>query len=305
MTIQWYPGHMHKAQKEIRQSLAKVDILIEVLDARIPFSSENPMIAEIRGEKPCLKVLCKSDLADPVVLKLWQEHFEKQRNVLTLLMRKDIASTYQGIPNICKKLLPAKANGVKKMRAMIVGIPNVGKSTLINLLAGRTIAKTGNEPAVTKHQQFIQIEEDFVLLDTPGILWPKQEYEHSSYRLAATGAVKDTAIEYGDVAFFVEDFFRKHYPEAIKARFELDSLPENTLDFFEAIGQKRGCLTGGGRVDLTRISKIYIHELRAGHFGPICLETPAMIEKEVEIAKEAERQKQEKKEKVTKKKTRR
>lgn len=295
MTIQWYPGHMHKAQKEIRESLAKVDIIIEVLDARIPFSSENPMIAEIRGQKPCLKVLCKSDLADENFLQLWCEHFEKQRHVLSLPIRKDSPKTYQDIPETCKRLLPEKANRVKKIRAMIVGIPNVGKSTLINLLAGRTIAKTGNEPAVTKHQQFISIADDFVLLDTPGILWPKQEFEHSSYRLAATGAVKDTAMEYGDVAFFIEPFFRKYYPDAIKTRFELEELPNDTLGFFETIGHKRGCLAGGGRVDLTRISQIYIHELRSGGFGPICLETPEMVETEVEQAREAERIKQEQK----------
>ncbi|MFL0803170.1 MAG: ribosome biogenesis GTPase YlqF [Agarilytica sp.] len=283
MTIQWYPGHMHKAQKEIKESLSKVDIVIEVLDARIPFSSENPLIAKLRGDKPCVKVLSKSDLADPMIVKQWQEAFEKERGVKTLPITKDDPNHIKNIPGLCKKMLPNKARGVKT-RAMIVGIPNVGKSTLINVLAGRMIAKTGNEPAVTKTQQHIQLEEDFLLLDTPGILWPKQEYEHSSYRLAATGAIKDTAMEYEDVAFFAYEYLKQAYPELLKERFQLESLPSTEIEFFELAGRQRGCLGRGGRVDLTKISEQFIHELRAGMLGLICMETPSMVSAEVKAA---------------------
>ncbi len=289
MTIQWYPGHMHKAQKDIKQALAKVDIVIEVLDARIPFSSENPLIATLRGEKPCIKVLNKWDLADPDMVKTWQTHLEKERGVKTLALTKDSTADVRGIISLCKKLLPNKVASVKKMRAMIVGIPNVGKSTLINILAGRAVAKTGNEPAVTKAQQHIQLDDDLLLLDTPGILWPKQTFEHSSYRLAATGAIKDTAMEYEDVAFFIYPFFRNHYAERLQTRYEMPELPDTELAFFEALGKKRGCLGGGGRVNLNKVSQLFIHELRAGVLGRLCLESPEMIEKEVLEANELAR----------------
>lgn len=285
MTIQWYPGHMHKAQKEIKESLANVDIVIEVLDARIPFSSENPLIATLRGHKPCVKVLSKSDLADDARVKQWQAYYESERSVKSLAITQQDPSHIRMIPQLCRKLLPHKENSVKKIRAMIVGIPNVGKSTLINILAGKSIAKTGNEPAVTKRQQFIQIEDDFLLVDTPGILWPKQEYENSSYRLAATGAIKDTAMEYEDVAFFTYPFMKEHYAQSLMERFDLDTLPDTEVEFFELIGSKRGCLSGGGRVDLAKISQVFVHELRAGTLGRVCMETPEIIVKEVEAAK--------------------
>eukprot|EP01026_Neomeris_dumetosa_P072798 TRINITY_DN7426_c0_g1_i3.p2 TRINITY_DN7426_c0_g1~~TRINITY_DN7426_c0_g1_i3.p2 ORF type:complete len:181 (-),score=19.88 TRINITY_DN7426_c0_g1_i3:285-827(-) len=152
-------------------------------------------------------------------------------------------------------------------------------------------AKTGNEPAVTKSQQFIQIREDFLLLDTPGILWPKQEYENSSYRLAATGAIKDTAMDYADVAFFAADFLKSHYPDLLMGRYELEELPSTEIDFFEMIGKKRGCLGAGGRVDLTKISELFVKDLRSGQLGKICMETPSMIEVEIAQQKEKEAQK--------------
>lgn len=287
MTIQWYPGHMHKAQKEMRKSLSQVDIVIELIDARIPFSSENPLIASIRGDKPCIKVFNKCDLADEQRVAEWQRYYEQQKDVKTLAISCKDLSSVKIIPGLCAKLLPHRVDGIKKMRAMIVGIPNVGKSTLINALAGRAVAKTGNEPAITKGQQFIQIDEKFVLLDTPGILWPKQQFEKSSYRLASTGAIKDTAMEYADIAFFSMGFLSEHYPQFLLDRYELEELPETELEFFEIIGKKRGCLTGGGRVDLTKISEQFIHDLRSGAIGRICMETPEMVEQEILQAEEA------------------
>ncbi|PCC98002.1 ribosome biogenesis GTPase YlqF [Halopseudomonas pelagia] len=280
MAIQWYPGHMHKAQKAIREVLPQVDLLIEVLDARIPYSSENPAIAEIRGDKPCIKVLSKTDLADPVVTAAWQEHLEQERGVKTFATTTEQPGRIKLLVDLCRKMLPEKEAGAKNINAMIVGIPNVGKSTIINTLAGRVVAKTGNEPAVTKDQQRINLGSGVVLLDTPGILWPKIENPNSSYRLAATGAIKNTAMEYDDVSFFVAEYLIKAYPELIQAHFQLEYLPSTELEFLEMAGARRGALRAGGKVNLHKICEVLINELRSGKLGLISLETPALVEQE-------------------------
>lgn len=296
MAIQWYPGHMHKAQKEIKEVLPQVDLLIEVLDARIPFSSENPSIAQLRGDKPCIKVLSKTDLADPETTQQWQEYLEKEKNVKTLAISTEQPGKMRSLIDLCRKMLPEKDASVKTIHTMIVGIPNVGKSTLINTLAGKTIAKTGNEPAVTKSQQRINLGSGIMLLDTPGILWPKVENPKSSYRLAATGAIKDTAMEYDDVGFFTADYLIKAYPERLKDRFQLENIPDTELEFLEMAAARRGALSSGGRVNLHKICEVLIYELRSGALGPITLETPAMVEREkIEVAealaaKEAEKE---------------
>ncbi len=288
MAIQWYPGHMHKAQKQIKEMLPQVDLLIEVLDARIPFSSENPAIAQLRGDKPCIKVLSKSDLADPVMTAAWQEYLEREQGVKTFAITTEQPGKMKLLIDLCRKMRPEKDASVKTLNTMIVGIPNVGKSTLINTLAGRTIAKTGNEPAVTKSQQKINLGSGIMLLDTPGILWPKVENPNSSYRLAVTGAIKDTAMEYDDVGFFAADYLIKAYPELLKKRFDLDNVPHTELEFLEMAAARRGALTGGGRVNLHKICEVLINELRSGVLGTITLETPEMIEKEkVEIIEAA------------------
>jgi len=279
--INWYPGHMHKASKEMRKILPEVDLIIEILDARIPFSSENPMLAQIRGDKPCIKVLSKSDLADPVLTKIWQDYLEQQKNVKTLALSAENPERMRDLLALCRKMVPAKVNSVKDLQAMIMGIPNVGKSTLINILAGRHIAKTGNEPAVTKGQQRIKIGEGIVLLDTPGMLWPNLENRHGGYRLAVTGAIKETAVENDDIAMYAAGYFRSAYPDLLKQRYQLDELPEDELPLLEMIGTKRGCLRAGGRVDLERAAKILLTEFRDATIGRITLETPEMMEKEL------------------------
>jgi len=296
MTIQWYPGHMHKAQKDIRQALSKVDIVVEVIDARIPFSSANPLINNLIGGKARIKVLSKSDLVSTKDVYGWQRYLEKQHNLHTLPISIENTAKIKTIPDLCKKILPHKAQGFQKIRAMILGIPNVGKSTLINILAGRSIAKTGNEPAVTKSQQFIHINDDFLLLDTPGILWPKQQYENCSYRLAATGAIKDTALDYTDVAFFTVGFLMQRYPACLLSRYSLDQLPPTESDFFEVVGRQRGCLVSGGRVDLTKISELFIKEFRAGLVGKVCMESPEIIAREIAEENEIRLQREAKKE---------
>ena len=281
MLIQWYPGHMHKASKEVKEILPQVDLIIEILDARIPFSSQNPMLTTLRGDKPCIKVLSKSDLADPEITQQWQSYLEQEQGVKTLALTIEQPEKMRQIPELCHKMLPTKASSSRLIHTLIMGIPNVGKSTLINILAGRMIAKTGNEPAITKTQQRIDIGNGIILLDTPGMLWPNVENKNSGYRLATTGAIKDTAISHDHVAFFAAEYLLRHYPELVQARFQLEQLPETEQQLMEAIGRKRGCLRSGGRIEMDKVSKILLTELRAGTIGRISLETPAMMEQEL------------------------
>jgi len=285
LALQWFPGHMHKALKEIKESLNQVDILIEVLDARLPYSSENPEIAKIRGDKPCLKILNKFDLADPVITKQWQNELESQRGVFTVTNSSDKPAESRQILTRLREHFAKKDASIKSINAMITGIPNVGKSTLINILAERTIAKTGNEPAVTKSQQRINLGSGIVLYDTPGVLWPKLENPNSIYRLAASGAVKNTVMEYEDVGFFAADYLIKAYPDLMRSRYKIDDLPDTELGFLEAAAQQRGAIMRGGRVNLHKICEVLINELQAGKLGRISLETPEMVAQEkIEMA---------------------
>lgn len=279
MSVQWYPGHMHKAGKEIKKALPGVDIVIEVLDARIPFSSENPLIAQLRGEKPCIKVLNKDDLADPEITAQWQGYLDQQKGIKTLAVNKQQPDRIRQLTELCRKLVPNKQD--KTLFAMIAGIPNVGKSTLINILAGRTIAKTGNEPAVTKGQQRIQLENRIVLWDTPGMLWPNLEHPSTGYRLATTGAIKDTAIEHEDIALFAAGYLMEVYPQRLVDRYQLEALPASESELLETIGKKRGNLRSGGFVDYDKVSKALLNELRNGSLGRLSFETPQMMEKEL------------------------
>ncbi len=274
MAIQWYPGHMHKARKKIVEAMPKVDLVIEVMDARLPFSSENPLVTELRGDRPCIKILNKSDLADPVVTKAWLDHLEQERGVKALAMTSEKPGQIRKISSICRQLLPEKAQKEKRIRTMIMGIPNVGKSTLINILTGKVIAKVGNEPAVTKSQQKIYLDNGIVLSDTPGILWPKIEDENSGYRLAVTGAIKNTAIEYEDIALYAAGFLLESYPQRVVDRYKLKELPESDEQLLDIIGRKRGGLRPGGVIDLHKASEVLIHDLRSGALGRVSLECP-------------------------------
>ncbi len=292
MSIQWFPGHMHKARKEMHEIMGQIDIIIEVVDARIPYSSENPFAQELRGDKPLIKVLNKCDLADSDVVNDWQEHLNQQRGISSLAITTNEPAQVHKILELCRKLVPHRNEPGKDIRALIMGIPNVGKSTIINILAGRIIAKTGNEPAVTKRQQRINLKNGIVLCDTPGILWPKVHNENSGYRLAITGAIKDTAFEYEDIAFYAAEYLAKTYPKLILSRYKLESLPDNDWDLVEMIGAARGFKRGGGRVDMHKTCEILLHEYRQGTIGRICLETPEMavaeqIVVEAKIAAEA------------------
>jgi ribosome biogenesis GTPase A len=270
MTIGWYPGHMHKARKDITLALHQVDAVIEVVDARLPYSSENPLLNRLIGQKPRLRILNKADLADPEVSKRWLAWFSAQGIDSLLLHRENETAIRQILKRVAARL---EIRNTRPNRIMILGIPNVGKSTLINLLANRKIAKVGDEPAVTKARQEIKLEENLVLLDTPGILWPKLEDQQAAYRLAATGAIRNTAIELGDVGLFAVEFLQQRYPDNLQERYQLDPTDMQAVLLLEAIGRKRGCLTRGG-VDFTKAGEIVVNDLRSGKFGPVSLETP-------------------------------
>lgn len=278
--IQWYPGHMHKANKEFKKILPQVDIVIEVLDARIPFSSQNPMLASIRKYKPTIKILNKSDLSDEHLLTLWQTELEKDSTVKTLTCN-NLGTSYDKIRSLCRSLIPERNNRSSMVYAMIAGIPNVGKSTIINSLAGRAIAKTGNEAAVTKMQQRIEISPHLTLIDTPGVLWPNIENKNSGYRLAATGAIKDTAIDLQDIACFVAEFMLEKYPSNIQSRYGLETLPKTEIELLEVIARKRGCIVSGGVIDFEKVSRIVVSDLRSGGFEGVCMETPDQIVEEL------------------------
>lgn len=287
MAINWFPGHMHKARKDIARIMSEVDVVIEVLDARIPYSSENPLVPNLRGTTPCIKLLNKADLADPEITSVWVRHMEKEQGVKTLpVSARQPAQIRQLLP-MCRELVADRNTEARNIQAMIMGIPNVGKSTLINLLSGRKIAKTGDEAGVTKAQQRIRLDERIVLTDTPGFLWPKLTPPECGYRLAATGAIKDTAFAYDDVAMFLAGYLGKRYPEALRSRYGIESVPEEDVALLEAVGRARACLGRGGHVDFDKVSALLVNELRAGLLGPISLETPDMIEKEVADAQRA------------------
>lgn len=281
--IQWFPGHMHKAGKEFRKILPQVDLVIEVLDARLPGSSENPLLAEMRGDKPCLKLLNKRDLADDALLGSWLETLQQQGGVKSLACCSE-DNVIDRIPALCRQMIARRDNRSPMVYALIAGIPNVGKSTLINLLAKRKIARAGNEAAMTRMQQRIEVSPELTLIDTPGMLWPRIDNEASGYRLAATGAIRDTALDLQAVADFIAEFLLEAYPERAIRRYDIDPLPGTGQALLEEIARRRGCLAGGGRVDLEKVSRLLLSELRAGELGGICLETPDGFAKELSQA---------------------
>ncbi|HEY0962853.1 MAG TPA: ribosome biogenesis GTPase YlqF [Pseudomonadales bacterium] len=273
MAIGWYPGHMHKARKDITQALQQVDAVLELVDARLPYSSENPLLNKLIGDRPRIRVLNKNDLADPAVTRQWQQYYREVGIDTFLLERDDHAAVKQLLRDVTRRL---EHRSSRANRVLIVGIPNVGKSTLINLLAERKLAKVGDEPAVTKARQEIRLSDDLVLLDTPGILWPKIEDQQSAYRLAATNAIRNTAFELGDVGLFAVQFMQQRYPERLRERYGLEPDGVEPVTLLEAIGRKRGSLAKGG-VDFTKAGEAVLNDLRSGKLGLVSLETPEDI----------------------------
>jgi len=282
VTIQWFPGHMAKAKREVQEKLKLIDVAFELLDARVPMSSRNPMIDEILGQKPRLILLNKADMADETVTEQWIRYF-RDRGSTAIAIDAQSGTGVKQIAAAAKVMVKDKfdkmrAKGIKNprpVRALIVGIPNVGKSTLINRLAGRHIAKTGDKPGVTKAQQWIKVGKAMELLDTPGILWPKFEDEEVGYRLAVTGAIKDEILNLQDVAVYALRFLSDHYPERLAKRYGLDSIPDDMAALFDAIGRRRGCLTAGGGIDYDKVADLVLYDVRTEKLGRLSFETPA------------------------------
>ncbi|KXZ14930.1 ribosome biogenesis GTPase YlqF [Bacillus nakamurai] len=281
MTIQWFPGHMAKARREVTEKLKLIDIVYELVDARIPMSSRNPMIEEILKNKPRIMLLNKADKADAAVTAQWKNHFERQGIPSLSINSVNGQGLHQIVPS-SKELLKdkfdkMKAKGIKPraIRALIIGIPNVGKSTLINRLAKKNIAKTGDRPGITTSQQWVKVGKELELLDTPGILWPKFEDELVGLRLAITGAIKDSIINLQDVAVFGLRFLEEHYPDRLKERYSLQDIPEDIAALFDAIGEKRGCFMSGGHIDYDKTTEVIIRDIRTEKFGRLSFEKPS------------------------------
>jgi ribosome biogenesis GTPase A len=275
MAIQWFPGHMHLTQKAIAERIKDIDVVIELLDARLPGSSANPMLAELTGHKPGLKVLNKQDLADPACTVLWLAHYNAQPDTRAIGLDASLTTPARQLIDACHALAPSRGGMAKPMRVLICGIPNVGKSTLINTLTGSRKAKTGDEAGITKLEQRITLADDFYLWDTPGMLWPRIIVAKSGYNLAASGAIGRNAFDEEEVALELLDYLKGHYAGLVEARFKIDPIGAlSDEEVLEAIGRKRGALLGKGRVNLQKAAEIVMNEFRSGNIGRITLETP-------------------------------
>ncbi len=279
MTISWYPGHMHKASKELVKLMHKTHAFIEVLDARTPHSSSNPLLATIRGDLPCIRILSKADLADEDSTRAWYQYFNSMDNSACLingydspLERSDIVRAAR--PLIKKRLPEDSPEMPRNVQLVIGGIPNAGKSTLMNQLMDRKVANTGNEPAITKGQQRVKLEEGWYLVDTPGMMWPKLEDQTCAYRLAATGTIRNTAVDAEDIAWFLAELLIAEYPERIKERYQASEQENSAELLLEHIAKVRGSLGRGGRADLHKTSELLLNDFRSGKLGRFTLELP-------------------------------
>jgi ribosome biogenesis GTPase A len=268
---------MAKALEQIGDLVKRIDVVIEVLDARLPFSSSNHKLIELRRTKPWIKVLNKHDLADPAITKAWIKHFELEAGVRALPLTAKKHADTKPLIKLCQQLAPNRGRPGFPVRTMVVGIPNVGKSTLINTLAGKCMAKVGDRPAVTTTTQQIDLRNGIVLSDTPGVLWPEMSDQDGAYRLAASGAIGANAMDYTTVGLFAGEYLLGRYPEMLIKRYGFQELPVSPHDLLEAVGRRLGMLATGGVVDLHRAAEALLRELRAGKIGRISLEDPSMI----------------------------
>ncbi len=297
MAISWYPGHMHKANKEMAALIKDIDVVIEVLDARMPQASSNPMLKAMRKGKPCLHVLNKADLANPHITREWLDYYNAQPLAYAATSSKEKRLETSDVLFLCQKLM-RKVNAAKpvveetvptnpdaaalrawkkqnhKNQVLIVGIPNVGKSSIMNTLLGKKIARTGNEPAITKGQQRVRLNDHWFLVDTPGVLWPKLEDQTAAYRLALSGAIRATAMESTEVAVFAAQMLIDQFPERLKERYKVEELPADSEAFLRDLAVSRGCVRKNKDIDCNRVAELIINDYRAGRFGAMSLERP-------------------------------
>ena len=272
-TIQWFPGHMSKARRQVQENLKFVDFVTVLVDARLPLSSQNPMLTKIVGDKPKLMILNKVDLADPVATKEWQDYFESQ-GIKTLAINSKEQSTVKKVTDAAKSLMADKIARQKErgiqietLRTMIIGIPNAGKSTLMNRLAGKKIAVVGNKPGVTKGQQWLKTNKDLEILDTPGILWPKFEDEEVALKLALTGAIKDQLLPMDEVTIFGLEYFKFHYPKELQERYKQMNLEQEAPEIIMEMTQRLGF-----RDDYDRFYQLFVKDVRDGKLGRYTLD---------------------------------
>lgn len=271
-SIQWFPGHMHRTRQQLARLLPQSDVVIELLDARLPEASRNPLLHELRGQRPCLTVLTKSDLADPQATQAWVAHLRSQGQTVVAAVALD-PKAGRRILHAARQLVPRRNFRLRPMVVLIAGIPNVGKSTLLNTLAGRTVSQAADQAAITRAPKRIHLDDETTLYDTPGVLWPKLEDQHGALLLAATGAIRETALDLWTVAVGAVAVLGQRYAERLEQRYGIPSgpSPEETLT---AIARRRGCLRSGGEMDMEKTARIVLADLRGGKLGRISLQWP-------------------------------
>ncbi len=276
MSIQWFPGHMASARKKAAETMERIDVVIEVLDARVPAAGSNPLINELRlhRQRPCLKILNKADLADPAATKAWLDFYNKQKDVKAVALSCKKPGDVAKVPGLCAALAPHRGTSLKPLRMMIMGIPNVGKSTLINALLKRRVALVGDEPAITKNQQSFDLNDHMTLIDTPGLMWPKIEYASDGLMLAASHAIGRNAIIDEEVAIFLADLLLARYSALLAERYNFNVQGMDGADVIAAIAQRRGYHLRGNEPDLEKSALMLLQDYRSGALGRISLETP-------------------------------
>jgi ribosome biogenesis GTPase A len=276
MSIQWFPGHMNAARREAAEQMENTDLVIEVLDARLPEASCNPLVDELRKfrQRPCLKVLNKIDLADPAATAAWKAYYDAQDGVTAYPMTTKKPADVARIPELCQSLAPHRGVPTKPLRIMIMGIPNVGKSTLMNALLKKRVAKVGDEPAVTKTQQRLYLGKHIVLVDTPGMLWPKIELPSDGLMLAASHAIGSNALIEEEVAVFLAEVLLERYPHLLTARYGFKTEGVDAIGVVENVAARRGFRVKGGDFDFEKAAHVLLHDYRTGALGRISLETP-------------------------------
>ncbi len=294
MSVQWFPGHMNAARKKAAETMATTDLVIEVLDARIPQASCNPMVEELRKfrQRPCLKILNKSDLADPAVTQQWLTYFNSQKDVRAIALNAHRPAEVARVTKQCQASAPHRNDPTKPLRMMIMGIPNVGKSTLMNALLKRRVANVGDVPAVTKSQQRLYLNKSMVLTDTPGMLWPKIVYPSDGLMLAVCHAVGINAIIEEEVAAYLAELLLERYPQNLTKRYGITVDGMDKVDVLESVAQRRGLRIKGGGLDYEKAAHVLLQDFRSGALGPISLESPKsreeMIAREAALVKEAQ-----------------
>ena len=276
MSIQWFPGHMNLARKKAAETMEWIDVVIEVVDARLPEASSNPMIRTLREyrQRPALKLLNKADLADPAATRAWLDFYNQQKGVKAVALSCKKAADVARVTGYCQSIAPHRNENTKPLRMMIMGIPNVGKSTLMNALVKRRIAAVGDEPAVTKAQQSFDLNTGMTITDTPGLMWPKIQYPSDGYMLAASHAIGTNEVMEEEVAAFLGDVLITRYPTLLTARYGFALQGMDGPRLIEAVAKRRGCLIKGGGLDLEKASLILLDDYRSGTLGRISMETP-------------------------------